>query len=76
MTSGSRTEVPDPSIFTKNLIETLDSSQETIFTSEELFNRIKIAVEGNTIAVPIYGKIENADDRGGEFVFIRRDQIK
>ena len=76
MTSGSRTEVPDPSIFTKNLIEILNISQETVFTSEELFNRIKIAVEGNALAVPIYGKIENADDKGGEFVFIKRNQIK
>jgi uncharacterized caspase-like protein len=72
MTSGSRTEVPDPSIFTRNLIEVLNNTQEAVFTSEKLFNRIKIAVEGNTEAVPIYGKIENANDKGGEFVFVRK----
>jgi len=76
MTSGSRTEVPDPSIFTRNLIEMLDNSQESVFTSEELFNRIKVAVEGNADAVPIYGKIENADDKGGEFIFINNNRIK
>ena len=71
MTSGSRTEVPDSSPFTKNLIELLNDNQEELLTSEELFNKIETAVEGNSKVIPVYGKIENANDKGGEFVFIK-----
>lgn len=72
MTSGTLTKVPDRSAFTKYLIEQLDNYNEQVFTSDQLFKSFQPAVENNSDAKPRYGVIENVDDKGGEFVFIKK----
>ncbi|MGD0756800.1 MAG: caspase family protein [Bacteroidales bacterium] len=72
MTSGTLTKVPDRSAFTKYLIEQLADINEQVFTSDQLFKSFQTAVENNSDAKPRYGVIENVDDKGGEFVFIKK----
>ncbi|MBA7520568.1 hypothetical protein ES705_12664 [subsurface metagenome] len=71
MTSGSKTEVPDRSAFTRYLIETLTENQEKYLTSEQLFDSFRIAVKNNSDVVPMFGEIRNVGDRGGDFIFIK-----
>ena len=72
MTSGTLTKVPDRSAFTKYLIEKLSENNEPAFTSEKLFSSFQTAVENNSDTKPRYGVIVDADDQGGEFVFIKK----
>ena len=72
MTSGTLTKVPDRSAFTKYLIEKLSENNESAFTSEKLFSSFQTAVENNSDTKPRYGVIVDADDQGGEFVFIKK----
>jgi hypothetical protein len=75
MTSGTLTKVPDRSAFTKYLIEQLTDYNEPAFTSDQLFSRFQTSVENNSDTKPRYGVIENVDDKGGEFVFVRRGNL-
>jgi hypothetical protein len=72
MTSGILSKVPDKSAFTRFLIEKLTGYEEPVFTSEQLFASFRIAVENNSEAKPRYGEIQDADDRGGDFLFIKK----
>ena len=72
MTSGTLTEVPDRSSFTKYLIERLIENEEEYLSSEQLFSSFRIAVINNSDAIPQYGEIGNVGDEGGDFIFIRR----
>jgi hypothetical protein len=72
MTSGSMTEVPDRSSFTKYLIERLNENQETYLSSEQLFSSFRIAVINNSEALPQYGEIQNVGDEGGDFIFLKK----
>jgi hypothetical protein len=72
MTSGTLTEVPDESPFTKYLIERLSKSKDLYYSASDLFNNIRIAVINNSESVPQYGEIKNVGDQGGEFIFIRK----
>jgi hypothetical protein len=72
MTSGSMTEVPDRSSFTKYLIERLNENQETYLSSEQLFSSFRIAVINNSDALPQYGEIQNVGDEGGDFIFLKK----
>jgi hypothetical protein len=72
MTSGTLTKVQDRSAFTKYLIEQLSDFEEQVFTSDQLFKSFQTAVENNSDSKPRYGVIENVDDKGGEFVFIKK----
>ena len=73
MTSGTLTEVPDRSSFTKYLLERLKQNSSTYLSSYELFNSFRIAVINNSNALPQYGEIQNVGDEGGDFIFLRKD---
>ena len=73
MTSGTLTEVPDRSSFTRFLVERLNENQETYISSEQLFSSFRIAVINNSDAVPQFGEIGNVGDQGGDFIFIRKE---
>jgi hypothetical protein len=74
MTSGTLTEVPDRSSFTRFLVERLNENMDTYISSEQLFSSFRIAVINNSDAIPQYGEIGNVGDQGGDFIFIRRKQ--
>jgi hypothetical protein len=73
MTSGTLTQVPDRSAFTKYLLDRLAENKEKYLTSEQLFSSFRMAVINNSDVVPQYGEIYNVGDEGGDFVFIRKD---
>lgn len=73
MTSGTLTQVPDRSAFTKYLLDRLVENNEKYLTSEQLFSSFRMAVINNSDVVPQYGEIYNVGDEGGDFVFIKKD---
>ncbi len=73
MTSGTLTQVPDRSAFTKYFLERLQENPEKYLTSEQLFSSFRMAVINNSDVVPQYGEIYNVGDEGGDFVFIKKD---
>jgi hypothetical protein len=73
MTSGTLTEVPDRSSFTRFLVERLNNNTDTYLSSEQLYSSFRIAVINNSDAVPQYGEIGNVGDQGGDFIFIKKD---
>ncbi len=73
MTSGTLTEVPDRSSFTRYLIERLEGNEQLFLSSSELYNSFRIAVINNSDAIPQYGDIENVGDQGGDFIFLKKD---
>lgn len=72
ITSGILQEVPDESVFIKYLVESLEKNKDQFLPSEVLFSNFKGAVMNNSSNVPQYGVIQNVDDQGGDFIFIRR----
>lgn len=72
MTSGTLTEVPDRSSFTRYLVDRLIMNEETYLSSEQLYSSFRIAVINNSDAVPQYGEIRNVGDEGGDFIFIKK----
>ncbi|NBO66415.1 MAG: hypothetical protein EBU88_16490, partial [Acidobacteria bacterium] len=74
MTSGALTTVPDRSVFVDYLVSRLESNTEQYLTAGTLFDRLEIPVINNsrTKQTPRYGVIPEADDEGGQFVFVRR----
>ena len=72
MTSGTLTEVPDRSSFTRYLIDRLHENEETYLSSEQLFSSFRIAVINNSDAIPQYGEIRNVGDEGGDFIFLKK----
>jgi Caspase domain len=70
MTSGTFTEVPDQSVFLKYLIDRLNNNLEKYLTSEQLFNKFRMAVINNSKVLPQYGVIQDVGDEGGDFIFI------
>jgi len=72
MTSGAETEVPDDSEFIKYLIKRLEDNEEEYLQASTLFSSIIIAVASNTKTVPQYRIIQNVDNEGGDFIFLRR----
>ena len=72
MTSGTLTEVPDRSSFTKYLIRRLEENKDTYLSSEQLFSSFRLAVINNSDAIPQYGEIEKVGDEGGDFIFLRK----
>lgn len=72
MTSGTLTEVPDRSSFTRYLIQRLNENDDIYLSSWELFNSFRIAVINNSDALPQYGEIQNVGDEGGDFIFLKK----
>ncbi len=74
MTSGTLTEVPDRSSFTKFLLERLSENDALYLSSEQLFSSFRIAVMNNSEAIPQYGEIRNVGDEGGDFIFLKKSE--
>lgn len=72
MTSGTLTEVPDRSPFTRYLIRRLEENTEKYLSSEQLFSSFRLAVINNSDAIPQYGEIEKVGDEGGDFIFLKK----
>lgn len=74
MTSGTMTTVPDKSVFIEYLTKNLEENQSPVITAGQLFSKFKIAVINNSPngQVPQYGVIYQADDEGGDFIFLKR----
>jgi hypothetical protein len=72
MTSGTYTEVPDRSAFTKYLLERLNENEDTYLSSWELFTSFRNAVINNSEALPQFGEIQYVGDEGGDFIFLRK----
>lgn len=72
MTSGALTEVPDESVFIKNLVKQLQVNTLDYLSAEELFSSFKTTVMNSSTTVPQYGDIKGAGDEGGDFVFVRK----
>lgn len=73
ITSGTLTEVSDNSVFLEYLVRELKKNEAKYLSAEQLFSKFKIAVMNNSITeqIPQYGKVHNAGDEGGDFIFIR-----
>ncbi|MEL7220192.1 MAG: caspase family protein [Bacteroidota bacterium] len=76
ITSGTLTEVPDKSVFIKYLIKYLKENEELLLSADQLFYNIKVSVMNNSpnSQVPQYGPIHQANDEGGEFVFVQSEK--
>ena len=73
MTSGNLTEVPDESVFLRELVRRLEENQRSYILAEELFSSFKPIVVSQTSTEPQYGDIKGAGDEGGDFIFRRRN---
>jgi caspase domain-containing protein len=74
MTSGSLKTVPDKSVFIEYLIKALQQNNQPLISADQLFNSFKYNVINNSQngQVPQYGVISQADDEGGDFIFLRK----
>ena len=74
MTSGSLNTVPDRSVFMQYLLKSLQNNSDPLISAEQLFADFKVAVINNSPnnQVPQYGVIRQADDEGGDFIFLRK----
>jgi len=75
MTSGSLKTVPDKSVFIEYLIKALKSNNQPLISADQLFGSFKYNVINNSPngQVPQYGVISQADDEGGDFIFIKKN---
>lgn len=75
MTSGTLTTVPDKSVFLDYLVNYLKNNKEALISADELFYSIKVDVINNSpqSQIPQYGPIQNANDEGGEFLFLNKN---
>ena len=74
MTSGNLKEVPDKSVFIEYLIRKLRENDKKYLPAGELYIQLKEPVMNNSPAnqIPLYGVIREANDEGGDFIFVRR----
>lgn len=74
ITSAASTIVPDKSVFTKYLLQFLETNTGDYLTAANLFSLLQIPVTDNspTRQSPQYGSIKEAGNEGGDFIFVRR----
>lgn len=74
MTSGALKTVPDKSVFIEYLIKALKYNDQPMISADQLFTGFKYNVINNSPngQVPQYGVIAQADDEGGDFIFLRK----
>lgn len=75
MTSGSLRPVDDQSYFTQFLFEELSSSNEYAIPAVKLFSNFQQPVKRNSGVEPKFGEIKINIDRGGQFIFIKKDEL-
>jgi hypothetical protein len=73
LTSGAMTTVPDQSVFIKYLLQRLSENKAPALSATALFNQIREPVINNSPnrQTPRYGVVQEANDEGGDFFFIR-----
>jgi hypothetical protein len=73
ITSGALKTVPDRSVFVQYLLARLSDNREPYLDTQKLFASFREAVINNsaTNQTPLYGAIAEADDEGGDFIFVR-----
>jgi hypothetical protein len=71
MTSGTKTVVPDESVFMRYLIKKLNENTESCLAADKLFNLLKTPVINNSPIkqVPLMSPIPSTGDEGGSFIF-------
>ncbi|MBB3696179.1 caspase family protein [Flammeovirga yaeyamensis] len=74
MTSGTLKTVPDQSVFSKYLFQTLNTNQDKFMTASSLFYRFNKIVANNSQNAPQFGVLYGVGDEGGEFVFINKQK--
>jgi len=74
MTSGALKTVPDKSVFIEYLIKALKANDQPLISADQLFTTFKYNVINNSPngQVPQYGVISQADDEGGDFIFLKK----
>jgi caspase domain-containing protein len=74
MTSGALKTVPDKSVFIEYLIKGLQANDQPLISADQLFTSFKYNVINNSPIgqVPQYGVISQADDEGGDFIFLKK----
>lgn len=72
ITSGVLEAVPAESVFFRYLADRLESNHEHYMSAGELFRNLEFPVANSSPNSPQYGTIQNVDDEGGDFIFIRR----
>ena len=74
MTSGALKTVPDKSVFIEYLIKALKRNDQPLVSADQLFTSFKYNVINNSPngQVPQYGVISQADDEGGDFIFLKK----
>ena len=75
MTSGALTTVPDKSLFSQTLIKRLNQNKSMYLSAERLFQSLKndVMVQGEQDQIPQFGEISIDRNRGGDFIFFRRE---
>lgn len=74
ITSAANSIVPDQSVFITYLLKRLTENQKNHLSAAELYVSMRDAVVNNssTSQLPLYGVIREANDEGGDFIFVRR----
>ncbi len=72
ITSGVVENVPNESIFFKYLMSVLATNQSRFMSAGELYRSLEFPVSNNSPNSPQYGTIQNVDDQGGDFIFIKK----
>lgn len=74
ITSGALESVQDKSIFIEYLLKNLNQNNVKYLPAEVLYLNLRQVVTNNSgnSQKPLYGTISGTDDKGGDFIFIRR----
>ncbi|MFK7982355.1 MAG: hypothetical protein AB8G86_20405, partial [Saprospiraceae bacterium] len=74
ITSGVKEEVPDRSVFFKELNNFLKRNKQPFLSASELYAGIrnKVIIESRVNQKPQFGAIDEAGDKGGDFIFIKK----
>jgi len=75
ITSGVKEEVPDRSVFFKELSNFLKRNAQAYLSASELFAGIrnKIIATSPLSQKPQFGAIDDTGDEGGDFIFLRKE---
>jgi len=78
ITSGVKEEVPDRSVFFKELCHFLKWNKQAFLSASELYAGIrnKVIVESRVNQKPQFGAIDEVGDEGGDFIFIKKGGTK
>jgi hypothetical protein len=81
ITSGGNEPVMDGgreghSVFAYYLLKALETNDRKFYDASQLYGAIKIPVINNSEQSPKFEPIKNTGDEGGQFIFIRKEDIK